>query len=86
MLRRRAGYTNYPSEWGANTDGIAQARIRREHWHEQSVPGRTLTHECGHWLNLPHTWGSTNNPNQPDNCDSDDGVEDSPLSGQPGRI
>ncbi len=23
---------------------------------------RTLTHECGHWLNLLHTWGDTNQP------------------------
>jgi PKD repeat protein len=38
-----------------------------------------LTHECGHWLNLPHTWGSSNSPNEEDNCEIDDGVEDTPL-------
>ena len=75
-----AGYTNYPSEWGAGTDGIVL-----KHEYVGSIGtgnpyrSRTLTHECGHWLNLPHTWGSSNNPNLPDNCDVDDGVEDTPL-------
>ena len=75
-----AGYTNYPSEWGANTDGIVL-----KHEYVGSIGtgnpyrSRTLTHECGHWLNLPHTWGSSNSPNEPDNCDVDDGVEDTPL-------
>jgi len=75
-----AGYTNYPRNWGAGTDGIVLK-------HEcvgsigtgNPYRSRTLTHECGHWLNLPHTWGSSNNPNLPDNCDVDDGVEDTPL-------
>lgn len=39
---------------------------------------RTLTHECGHWLNLPHTWGSTNNPGLASNCNTDDGIADTP--------
>ncbi len=75
-----AGYTNYPSEWGAGTDGIVL-----KHEYVGSIGtgnpyrSRTLTHECGHWLNLPHTWGSSNNPNLPENCDVDDGVEDTPL-------
>ncbi|MBK9284844.1 MAG: T9SS type A sorting domain-containing protein [Sphingobacteriaceae bacterium] len=38
---------------------------------------RTLTHEVGHWLNLQHTWGSTNNPGV--SC-GDDGVGDTPLT------
>lgn len=75
-----AGYTNYPSEWGANTDGIV---LKHEYvgsiGTSNPYRSRTLTHECGHWLNLPHTWGSSNNPNEPDNCQVDDGVEDTPL-------
>lgn len=38
----------------------------------------TLTHEIGHYLNLAHTWGSTNDPELSSNCDSDDGVSDTP--------
>ena len=39
---------------------------------------RTLTHEIGHFLNLRHTWGPTNSPGDPENCDFDDGVNDTP--------
>jgi PKD repeat protein len=39
---------------------------------------RTLTHEAGHWLNLYHTWGDSNNPGQPSNCGEDDFVSDTP--------
>lgn len=38
---------------------------------------RTLTHEVGHWLGLPHIWGSTNNPGV--SC-GDDGVGDTPIT------
>ena len=39
---------------------------------------RTLTHEAGHYLNLAHTWGSTNNPGVASNCNTDDDVDDTP--------
>lgn len=38
----------------------------------------TIAHEAGHWLNLAHTWGNSNNPNQASNCNGDDGVGDTP--------
>ncbi|MBA3665262.1 MAG: T9SS type A sorting domain-containing protein [Bacteroidetes bacterium] len=38
---------------------------------------RSLTHEVGHWFNLQHTWGSTNNPGV--SC-GDDGVSDTPIT------
>ncbi|MFL5762601.1 MAG: M43 family zinc metalloprotease [Bacteroidia bacterium] len=38
---------------------------------------RALTHEIGHWLNLAHTWGSTNNPEV--GC-GDDGPLDTPVT------
>jgi len=38
----------------------------------------TLSHEMGHFFNLRHTWGGTNSPNVPNNCNSDDGVSDTP--------
>lgn len=42
------------------------------------VRSRALTHEIGHWLNLPHPWGGTNNPGLASNCNDDDGVFDTP--------
>jgi len=36
---------------------------------------RALTHEIGHWLDLPHTWGGTNEPEV--EC-GDDNVSDTP--------
>ncbi|WP_107039495.1 zinc-dependent metalloprotease [Brumimicrobium mesophilum] len=38
----------------------------------------TLTHEVGHWLDLPHNWGGTNNPGLASNCNDDDGIADTP--------
>ena len=45
-----------------------------------STPGRSraLTHEVGHWLNLAHTWGNSNDPGLASNCNEDDGVSDTP--------
>ncbi|OFX62568.1 MAG: hypothetical protein A2W84_08515 [Bacteroidetes bacterium GWC2_40_13] len=40
--------------------------------------GHTLSHEIGHYLNLAHPWGSTNEPGLQSNCDIDDNVEDTP--------
>ena len=38
----------------------------------------TLTHEVGHYLNLSHTWGDSNDPEVDANCDVDDHVDDTP--------
>ena len=38
---------------------------------------RALTHEVGHWFNLPHVWGWTN---QPGVACGDDGVSDTPIT------
>jgi PKD repeat protein len=38
---------------------------------------RALTHEVGHWLSLPHTWGSNNSPGIA--C-GDDGILDTPQT------
>ncbi len=40
--------------------------------------GRALTHEMGHYFGLFHTWGELN-----DDCNSDDGCEDTPLQDGP---
>jgi len=38
----------------------------------------TLTHEIGHYLNLSHTWGDSNEPELDSNCNIDDNVSDTP--------
>lgn len=38
---------------------------------------RALTHEIGHYLNLPHTWGNTN---EPEVACGDDGILDTPVT------
>ncbi len=43
----------------------------------QASINRSLTHEVGHWLNLLHTWGQTNDPGV--SC-GDDGVNDTPIT------
>jgi len=37
----------------------------------------TLAHECGHWMNLEHTWGNTN---APEVACGDDEVDDTPIT------
>lgn len=44
------------------------------------LEGRIATHEVGHWLNLQHLWGSTENENEYDCFKQDDEVEDTPFS------
>lgn len=73
-----AGYTTYPGWTGMSngihilhnyTGGIGTA---------SNFTSRTMTHEAGHWLNLPHLWGNSNNPGLASNCTIDDGVADTP--------
>lgn len=76
------GYTNYPSNFGG-TDMSNGIWILHTQFGEigTSSPsaGRSLTHECGHWFNLRHTWGNSNNPGLASNCNEDDLVSDTPL-------
>ncbi|MFK7807896.1 MAG: M43 family zinc metalloprotease [Saprospiraceae bacterium] len=80
-----AGWTFLPSTvdspWMEDEDGIVM-RSDYTGGIGTSSPGRaaTLTHECGHWLNLMHTWGGGNSPGEPDNCFMDDNVADTPLT------
>jgi len=65
------GYAYYPGA-SSSIDGIV---LRAG----QFGPGyRSLTHEIGHYLNLPHTWGNSNNAGVTSNCNGDDGVGDTP--------
>ena len=77
------GYTNYPNNGGGDdmSNGIW---ILHQQFGEIGTSGlsagRSLTHECGHWLNLPHTWGSSNTPGEAGNCSLDDGIVDTPQT------
>lgn len=78
-----AGYTNYP--WVLNNqpqrDGIVVKHDYVGSIGTSSIGrSRVLTHEVGHWLNLPHCWGNSNEPGVEENCSMDDGVEDTPLT------
>ncbi|MBA3898857.1 MAG: T9SS type A sorting domain-containing protein [Bacteroidetes bacterium] len=74
-----AGYTYRPANTSYNLDGIMVL-----HSHTGSIGtsassrSRTLTHEVGHWLALPHTWGNSNNAGLASNCSDDDGIADTP--------
>jgi PKD repeat protein len=74
-----AGYTNTPI--GAAFQPSKYDGIWISHAYTGSigtssvVTSRTLTHEVGHWLNLSHVWGNSNNPGV--TC-GDDNVPDTP--------
>lgn len=78
-----AGYTMYPNNWlGASmSNGI---HVLHNYVGSIGTSGsngaHTLTHEVGHWLNLPHLWGDSNDPGIESNCNIDDGVADTPLT------
>lgn len=74
------GYTTYP-QWGGLTmsNGFhvihdAVGSIGTAGGFDES----TSTHEIGHWLNLRHMWGNSNNPGESGNCDEDDLIDDTP--------
>jgi len=76
-----AGYAYYPD---ATTgflqifDGIMQlANYTGSIGISSANNSRTLTHEAGHWINLAHPWGNTNDPGV---ICGDDGVEDTPFT------
>lgn len=74
-----AGYTYLPGVAPtANVDGIIVLDTYVGSIGTSSVvTSRTLTHETGHFLNLLHTWGSTNQPGV--SC-GDDFVNDTPIT------
>lgn len=75
-----AGYAYYPGSLGTGSpmDGI----VILQNYVGSIGTGnlnqsRALTHEVGHWFNLQHTWGNTNNPGVA--C-GNDAVFDTPIT------
>jgi PKD repeat protein len=75
-----AGYAYYPGI-ASNIDGIVMRNDYTGSFgtaNSSNYTERSLSHEVGHWLNLPHTWGSSNTPGLASNCGIDDGIFDTP--------
>ena len=76
-----AGYTYLPSGW-LNEDMENGIWLRHDYvggiGTSTESHSRVLTHECGHWLNLNHTWGGNNNPGNATSCSTDDDITDTP--------
>jgi hypothetical protein len=68
------GYTYLP---GSSPGVSADAIVYRYDYLASGTEARSLSHEIGHWLNLTHVFGSTNNPGV--TC-GDDGVSDTPIT------
>lgn len=78
MQAGAAGYTYLPGTASANADAIVVLHnYVGSIGTSSSFTSRTLTHETGHWFNLQHVWGSTN---QPGVACGDDGVSDTPIT------
>ena len=71
MANQSGGYSFYPGYAPSQQhEGIVVRAAQ--------LTGSTLTHESGHFMNLPHTWGNSNTPGLSGNCSGDDGVSDTP--------
>ncbi len=80
-----AGYTFTPAtvagNFGLQNDGIVLLHNYTGSIGTSTVTNsRALTHEVGHWINLRHPWGPTNDPGLVSNCSVDDGVTDTPRT------
>lgn len=75
------GYAQFPGG-PADTDGVVILNTAFGSSGIATLPfdkGRTATHEIGHWFNLRHIWGDT------DNCSGSDFVDDTPNQQYPNR-
>lgn len=79
LPRGAAGWAYYPGTAGQGLDGIILLHSYTGSTGTSSKQrGSTLTHEVGHYLNLMHPWGGTNEPGLPENCEISDEVHDTP--------
>jgi PKD repeat protein len=84
------GYTYLPGSTPYTSNGNmgdAIVLLRNQLAQGNPLDSRTISHEIGHWLNLLHTFGSSNNPKfnspsdpGPSSCTSDQ-VNDTPPTG-----
>lgn len=77
-----AGYSQYPSSVIDGQSALADGIIIRHNYigrigTSSEFNSRALTHEVGHYLDLAHPWGNTNDPGV--EC-GDDGVNDTPVT------
>ena len=75
------GYAQFPGG-PANTDGVVVLNTAFGNVGNVVAPfnlGRTTTHEVGHWLNLRHIWGDT------EDCSGSDFIGDTPNQQFPNR-
>jgi hypothetical protein len=73
------GYAQFPGG-PASTDGVVILNSAFGTTGSATAPfnlGRTATHEIGHWLNLRHIWGDT------EDCTGTDFVDDTPNAQHP---
>lgn len=73
------GYAQFPGG-PAKTDGVVILNTAFGTTGTAATPfnlGRTATHEVGHWLNLRHIWGDT------EDCSGTDYVDDTPNAATP---
>lgn len=75
-----AGYAYLPgTAWPSTTDGVLiLSQYIGSIGTGNPQTSRALTHEIGHYLNLNHTWGGTNNPGV--SCSGSDAVSDTPVT------
>lgn len=73
-----AGYSYYPGVNSENDGVVLRSDYMGSTGTSSLTRAHTLSHEVGHWLNLAHPWGNSNEPGLSTNCDIDDGVEDTP--------
>ena len=77
------GYSYYPGNAPGN-DANAGIVLRNAQFGSIGTSNtgdgaaRSFTHEMGHYLDLPHPWGNSNDPGEQSNCSTDDGIDDTP--------